>query len=183
MTASRSALIFHKIFVIIIIEKEIKQVLFHTNKFQKENDYVFRNVVGYVFALVDAVRLLGEKVGVNVSGGTVTNIKKDDYFEIYEYANKFYQNSLFTSLGKNATQYLEGRNIDKETIKKFGIGLSIQKLSLTEYLKNKKYSIDKLIDVGLTNDNGNDIFVNRIMFPIYDLSGNPVAFSGRIYNT
>lgn len=134
-------------------------------------------------SFIDAVRLLGEKVGVNVSGGTVTNIKKDDYFEIYEYANKFYQNSLFTSLGKNATQYLEGRNIDKETIKKFGIGLSIQKLSLTEYLKNKKYSIDKLIDVGLTNDNGNDIFVNRIMFPIYDLSGNPVAFSGRIYNT
>lgn len=134
-------------------------------------------------SFIDAVRLLGEKIGVNVSGGTVTNIKKDDYFEIYEYANKFYQNSLFTSLGKNATQYLEGRNIDKETIKKFGIGLSIQKLSLTEYLKNKKYSIDKLIDVGLTNDNGNDIFVNRIMFPIYDLSGNPVAFSGRIYNT
>ena len=28
-----------------------------------------------------------------------------------------------------------------------------------------------------------DIFINRIMFPIYDLSGNPVAFSGRIYNT
>ena len=134
-------------------------------------------------SFIDAVRLLGEKIGVNVSGGTVTNIKKDDYFEIYEYANKFYQNSLFTSLGKNAIQYLEGRNIDKETIKKFGIGLSIQKLSLTDYLKNKKYSIDKLIDVGLTNDNGNDIFVNRIMFPIYDLSGNPVAFSGRIYNT
>ena len=50
-------------------------------------------------------------------------------------------------------------------------------------MKNKKYSIDKLIEVGLTNDNGNDIFVSRIMFPIYDLSGNPVAFSGRIYNT
>ena len=55
--------------------------------------------------------------------------------------------------------------------------------SMTNYLKNKNYSIDKLIDVGLTNDNGNDIFINRIMFPIYDLSGNPVAFSGRIYNT
>lgn len=48
---------------------------------------------------------------------------------------------------------------------------------------NKKYSIDKLVDVGLTNENGHDIFINRIMFPIYDLSGNPVAFSGRIYNT
>lgn len=134
-------------------------------------------------SFLEAVKLLGEKVGLNLSNTTITNTKKDDYFEIYEYANKFYQNSLFTSLGKNAIEYLEGRNIDKETIKKFGIGLSIQKVSLTEYLKNKKYSIDKLIEVGLTNDNGNDIFVSRIMFPIYDLSGNPVAFSGRIYNT
>lgn len=134
-------------------------------------------------SFIDAVRLLGEKVGIGINLSNITNIKRDDYFEIYEYANKFYQNSLFTSLGKNAIEYLESRNIDKETIKKFGIGLSVQKVSLTEYLKNKKYSIDKLVEVGLTNDNGNDIFINRIMFPIYDLSGNPVAFSGRIYNT
>lgn len=134
-------------------------------------------------SFIEAVRLLGEKAGITLSNTNITSTKKDDYFEIYEYANKFYQNSLFTSLGKNAIEYLEGRNIDKETIKKFGIGLSIQKVSLTEYLKNKKYTVDKLIEVGLTNDNGNDIFVSRIMFPIYDLSGNPVAFSGRIYNT
>jgi len=134
-------------------------------------------------SFAETVKLLGEKVGITISNTNVTETKKDDYFEIYEYANKFYQNSLFTSLGKNAIEYLEGRNIDKETIKKFGIGLSIQKVSLTEYLKNKKFTVDKLIEVGLTNDNGNDIFISRIMFPIYDLSGNPVAFSGRIYNT
>ena len=134
-------------------------------------------------SFIEAVRLLGDKLGINIGSVKTSIEKKDDYFEIYEYANKFYQNSLFTSLGKNAIEYLESRNIDKETIKKFGIGLSIQKVSLTEYLKNKKYTVDKLVDVGLTNDNGNDIFINRIMFPIYDLSGNPVAFSGRIYNT
>ena len=132
----------------------------------------------------EAVRLLGERLGITVSGSSISNKNvKDDYLDIYNLANKFYQNSLFTSLGKNATQYLEGRKIDKDTIKKFGIGLSIQKVSLTDYLKNNKYSIDKLIEVGLTNDNEHDIFVNRIMFPIYDLSGNPIAFSGRIYNT
>ncbi len=134
-------------------------------------------------SFIEAVKLLGDKLGINIGTTKAVETKKDDYFEIYEYANKFYQNSLFTSLGKNAIEYLESRNIDKETIKKFGIGLSIQKVSLTEYLKNKKYTVDKLVDVGLTNDNGNDIFINRIMFPIYDLSGNPVAFSGRIYNT
>lgn len=132
----------------------------------------------------DAVRLLGEKAGISIGNNTyIGNSKRDEYFDIYDNANKFYQNSLFTNLGKNAIQYLKNRNIDRDTIKKFGIGLSVQKLSLTDYLKNKDYSIDKLIDVGLTNDNGNDIFINRIMFPIYDLAGNPVAFSGRIYNT
>ncbi len=131
----------------------------------------------------EAVRLLGEKVGIEVGGSITSDAKKDDYFDIYNIANKFYQNSLFTNLGKNAIEYLEKRNIDKETIKKFGIGLSIQKVSLTDYLVNKKYNIDKLIDCGITNDNGHDIFINRIMFPIYDLNGNPVAFSGRIYNT
>ena len=132
----------------------------------------------------DAVRLLGEKAGISIGNNTyIGNSKRDEYFDIYDSANKFYQNSLFTNLGKNAMEYLKNRNIDRDTIKKFGIGLSVQKLSLTDYLKNKNYSIDKLIDVGLTNDNGNDIFINRIMFPIYDLAGNPVAFSGRIYNT
>ena len=131
----------------------------------------------------DAVRLLGEKAGITVSSDISLKKEKDDYYDIYDNANKFYQNSLFTSLGKNALEYLENRNIDKSTIKKFGIGLSIQKVSLTEYLKNKKYDVNKLIDVGITNDSGNDIFINRIMFPICDLNGNPVAFSGRIYNT
>ena len=145
---------------------------------------VFTFVADYEkISFYEAVRLLGEKVGIEVGGSITSDAKKDDYFDIYNIANKFYQNSLFTNLGKNAIEYLEKRNIDKETIKKFGIGLSIQKVSLTDYLVNKKYSIDKLIDCGITNDNGHDIFINRIMFPIYDLNGNPVAFSGRIYNT
>ena len=131
----------------------------------------------------EAVKLLGEKLGINVGNNVISNKEKDDYFDIYNLAGKFYQNSLFTNLGKNAIEYLEDRKIDKDTIKKFGIGLSIQKVSLTDYLKSKKYEENKLIDIGLTNENGNDIFINRIMFPIHDLSGNIVAFSGRIYNT
>ncbi len=134
-------------------------------------------------SFLQAVRLLGEKVGINVGSDVSYNEKRDEYFDVYSLANKFYQNSLFTNLGKNAIEYLEKRNIDKDTIKKFGIGLSIQKVSITDYLVSKKYSIDKLVQYGITNDNGHDIFINRIMFPIYDLSGNPVAFSGRIYNT
>ena len=62
----------------------------------------------------DAVRLLGEKAGISIGNNTyIGNIKRDEYFDIYDSANKFYQNSLFTNLGKNAIQYLKNRNIEK----------------------------------------------------------------------
>ena len=62
----------------------------------------------------DAVRLLGEKAGISIGNNTyIGNSKRDEYFDIYDNANKFYQNSLFTNLGKNAIQYLKNRNIEK----------------------------------------------------------------------
>ena len=131
----------------------------------------------------DAVRLLGNQVGYNLGNAKVNKNKNAESYEIYEQACKYYQNSLNTSLGKNANEYLEKRQIDKDTIKKFKIGLSISKTSLTDYLISKGYSLNKLIELGLSNENGSDLFTNRIMFPLYDLEGNVVAFSGRIYNT
>ena len=80
-------------------------------------------------------------------------------------------------------EYLTKRQIDKESIKKFRIGLSIPKTSLTDYLLNKKIPLKELVDLGISNDNGTDLFINRIIFPLYDLDGNVVGFSGRIYNT
>lgn len=131
----------------------------------------------------DAVKVIGAKVGYNL--GTISNQKKktDNSLEIYNLACKFYQNNLNTSLGKNALEYLADRRIDKETIKKFKIGLSFSKTSLTDYLLTKEIKLKELINLGISNDNGSDLFINRIMFPLYDLEGNVVAFSGRIYNT
>jgi len=132
----------------------------------------------------DAVRLLGNKVGFAISENKSTRVKeKDEAREIYDLACRFYQNSLNTSLGKNAISYLDNRKIDKDARNKFRIGLSMSRSSLTEYLLSKNYSLNKLISLGISNDNGSDLFVNRIMFPLYDLQGNVVAFSGRIYNT
>jgi len=131
----------------------------------------------------DAVRLLGNRLGYNLGTSKVVKNKNSEAYEIYDLACRFYQNSLNTSLGKNANEYLEKRKIDKDTIKKFKIGLSMSKTSLTDYLLSKGYKLDKLIELGLSNENGSDVFVNRIMFPLYDLEGNVVAFSGRIYNT
>lgn len=131
----------------------------------------------------DAVRLLGNKIGYNLGNAKIVKDKNTKALEIYDLACRFYQNSLNTNLGKKANEYLEGRHIDKETIKKFKIGLSMAKTSLTDYLLSKGYELRQLIDLGLSNDGGTDLFVNRIMFPLYDLEGNVIAFSGRRYNT
>ncbi|MBQ9853803.1 MAG: DNA primase [Bacilli bacterium] len=132
----------------------------------------------------DAVRMLGNKVGFNLESKSSTKNKgKDESIQIYDLACKFYQNNLTTSMGKNATEYLLDRKIDKDSIKKFRIGLSASKVSLTDYLLSKNYSLNMLTKLGISSENGTDLFVNRIMFPLYDLQGNVVAFSGRIYNT
>jgi len=131
----------------------------------------------------DAVRVLGNKVGYNLGVVKPKQNKNAEDYEIYDLACRFYQNSLNTSFGKNAYDYLKTRKIDKETIKKFKIGLSMAKVSLTDYLLSKGINLKKLVDLGITNENGTDLFINRIMFPLYDLEGNVVAFSGRIYNT
>ena len=135
-------------------------------------------------SFIEAVKLLGSKVGFSLEDSKIKNknLYQEDY-EIYNFVNKFYQNNIYSSLGKNALDYLEKRNINKEIIKKFEIGLSIQKASVTDILLNKGYKFDKLVSLGISNESKNDIFVNRIMFPLYDLQGNVVGFSGRIYNT
>ena len=130
----------------------------------------------------DAIRLLAKEDGYNV--GTVTkheNPHQKDY-EIMKLAIKFYQNNINSALGNNAIKYLNDRKIDRETIKKFEIGLSITRQPLTNFLLNK-YKVEELIELGLTNDNNKDVFTDRIMIPIHDLNGNPIGFGGRIYQT
>lgn len=145
---------------------------------------VFTFVADYEhIGFYDAVRLLGNQVGYNLGQAKAIKNKNAEAYEIYDKACKFYQNNLNTTFGKNANEYLEQRKIDKDTVKKFKIGLSLSKAPVTDFLLNKDISLKKLVDLGISNDNGSDLFINRIMFPLYDLEGNVVAFSGRIYNT
>lgn len=132
----------------------------------------------------EAVSLLGNKLGYKLDTKSYKDNNKNSIdYDIYKFAVKFYQNNLNSSLGKNAMEYLLNRKITKETIKKFEIGLSISRIPLTNFLLNKKYKLDKLIDLGLSNTMSNDIFQDRIMVPLHDLTGNVVGFSGRIYQT
>jgi len=129
----------------------------------------------------EAINLLATEDGLEIQNNYKENPHTKDY-EILNLAIKYYQNNINSELGRNAIEYLEKRQIDRETIKKFEIGLSISNQPLTPFLLNK-YDINNLIDLGLSNTEAKDIFNDRIMIPIHDLSGNPIGFGGRIYQT
>jgi len=143
-----------------------------------------------------AVELLADIEGVNVQyeeTGTYTrrsentisyNEKQELYDCIKDSANYYYKNLMKSNRPLN---YLLDRGLNKETIKKFGLGYSMNEFdNLLNYLtKEKKYSTNTLIKAGLvrTKDNGGvyDYFRDRIMFPIQDVNGKLIAFGGRIF--
>ncbi len=132
----------------------------------------------------DALEILANKAGVTLSNNTVARktTKYDKFYEIYELANKFYQNNINTKEGISAKEYLKNRNINEDIIKEFEIGLSLDSMdSLTKLLTKKGYDDLTLDRIGLSSNN-HDLFINRIMVPIQDMNGRVVAFSGRVYN-
>lgn len=131
----------------------------------------------------EALRYLGEKVGVNVSSVNIVKktTKFDHLYEAYNFAVKYFQNNLSASVGKEARAYLSKRGINEEAIKEFEIGLSLESRDdLTKLLVSKKYELSTLNKIGLSSDD-HDIYDDRIMFPLYDVSGQVVGFSGRTY--
>lgn len=130
-----------------------------------------------------ALYLLAKRSGINVSNNLVkTNNKNDKFYEIYNIAEKYYQNNLNTSLGLEAKSYLHNRGIDDELIKHFKIGLSLKEQDgLVNLLVKKSYSIKDISLIGLSNMD-KDLYINRIMFPLFNTNGDTIGFSGRIYN-
>ena len=131
----------------------------------------------------EALSYLAERTGVMLKA---TNFKeKEDvhkpWYDAYVLASKYYQNNLNTALGKDAREYLLSRQITDEVIKEFEIGLSLNdQNALCNFLLKKGYNYNTLEEIGLASDN-HDIYLNRITFPLYDINGRVVGFSGRIY--
>lgn len=152
---------------------------------------VFKFVMDYEnISFIEAVRILANKAGISISLQNTNFSKKDkneDIYAIYELSQKLYQNNINTSLGSKAKEYLIKRDINADIIKEFGIGLSLkEKELLTNFLIKKKYPIETILKSGLVAQNSQgyyDMYYNRIMFPLWDLNGQVVGFSGRIYDT
>lgn len=113
--------------------------------------------------------------------------KEDDtlklYREIMKSAHEYFCEQIFKNIGRDALEYLVGRGITPELIKRFGLGYAPNKKNeLTEFLLGKGYELGKLIDLGLTKENEMgtyDSFRNRVVFPIFSLENQVIAFGGR----
>lgn len=152
---------------------------------------VFNFVANYEkVSFVSAVKKVAQKIGINLDINVKDDYKPKDtkydkYYKMFDITNKYYQNNIKSVYGKKAIEYLHNRKINDDIINEFEIGLSMNDNNVSKLLEKKGYDVNELIDIGLCGKKDNfiyDIFRNRIMFPLYNLDGKPVGFSGRIYN-
>lgn len=137
----------------------------------------------------EALKILTDITGISIAGIDVKSSKRDinkNLYDIYDVSSKLYINNLNTNYGVSAKDYLHNRGISDDLIEEFEIGLALKEKDLLVRLLTKKgFSNKDMVDSGLivSNDYGlSDIYYNRIMFPLYDVSGRIVGYSGRIYN-
>ncbi|KZE40092.1 DNA primase [Bhargavaea cecembensis] len=144
-------------------------------------------------SFVEAVAKLGARTGVEVEAGEAAGGERQmppghrKLLDAHRYAAEFYHHLLLNTVeGEEALEYLYGRGFTKETIEKFGIGWSLgNRESLVTLLRRKGFSDEEIAEAGLAiiPENGNgafDRFRNRVMFPLHDMNGKTVGFSGRV---
>ena len=163
------------------------------------------NAVGFVMAMeqcsfADAIKQLGKKYHIEVPERQMTaeeQQRQDDresMFVVNDFANKWFQEQLWETKEGQAIglSYFRERGLRDDIIRKYQLGYSPEKGSpLATALKKKGFSerfilndVDTKIGVGVVgkSEDGRiyDRFRDRVMFPIFTVSGKPVAFAGRI---
>lgn len=136
-------------------------------------------------SFMEAVKELGKKYNVQLSEINDKNEEKlEKYNIIMNESLEFYKKQIFELNGKEALKYLSERGLDTNLIKEYQLGYANSKWNeLHNFLINKGYDDDALLELGLIkkNEEGNiyDAFRNRIIFPIFSVSGRVIAFGGR----
>lgn len=111
--------------------------------------------------------------------------KRKDLTEVVAFAATWYARQLDAPAGREARDYLKGRGLEALTIETFGLGYAPDdRESLAAAAKEQGIEMPQLIEAGLYRkpDDGRSpypLFRNRIMFPINDRRGRPIAFGGR----
>ncbi len=120
---------------------------------------------------------------------TPENQQRRSLLQLHSKAAELYHHILVnTKIGEPALNYLLERGLTQELIETFQIGFAPQKRDfLSQVFKNEQLDETLFEPSGLfvQRDNGTflDRFYQRIMFPINDLQGNVIAFSGRLLKT
>lgn len=133
---------------------------------------------------VEAVEILAQRAGLEVPReyDPQANIKSRLY-EVVAAAADFFHKNLLSEYGKTARKYLNDRGVGAETVKKFQLGLSPSGNALTQYLREKGFTLQMLEQASLSISRGDgyrDLFRERLMFPIFDVRSRPVAFGARL---
>lgn len=156
---------------------------------------------GDVFAFVmekeglgfmETLRLLAPKVGVVLKYENPEEYsKRNRIIDILELAGKYYAHVLTTPTGQKAKEYLLRRELKENIIQDWGLGYSpdswdsLYKFLQARPLVGKKYTDDEMLEAGLIikKEGGRgyyDRFRDRIMFPIWNVNNNIIAFTARI---
>ena len=136
----------------------------------------------------EAVRTLAAEAGMQPYRFSNFDQKKDLRFQTYksiinDYSNNFHQ-QLFNSNTREAADYLSKRGVKKNAIEEFQLGYVPWQNNYYEELL-KKYSEDEINLTGLYYKNDKtgkyiDRFNSRILFPVNNITGDTIAFGGRI---
>ena len=140
-----------------------------------------------------AVEFLAKRAGITITVDDreqEKGIGKKRVLEMNLAAAKYFRSCLFDpNMGKSGMEYLAGsRKLSPVIIKRFGLGYAPNSFdSLAKHLKSMGYK-DEEIQVAFLgrkmekNDRAwtNDMFRNRVMFPIINTSGDVIAFGGRV---
>ncbi len=136
---------------------------------------------------IESVKLLAERSGVTLpQDGYDDSMQKlkNTVYDINRETARFFHQHLMTPEGKWALDYLLSRGLTISTIKRFGLGAAPDSWdALINHLKSKGFSIDDMLTANVIGKSQRgsyyDRFRKRVMFPIINIRGNVVAFSGR----
>jgi DNA primase len=133
----------------------------------------------------ESLGILAKKAGVQLrktQKHAAASGVKEHMLGLHKDASVFYQQCLQKS--PKALAYLKKRGITGEVQNLFSLGYAPGKWdSLFSYLRKKKFEAEKIRKAGLAVQGSKgyyDTFRDRIIFPIFSLSGDIIAFGGRV---
>ena len=137
--------------------------------------------ISFPESVVEVSKIIGKPIEYEAAPKKVS--KNQPYYDVLNsmiaYATYLLSGS---KLGEKAFGYLQSRGIDKEIIDYFNIGYNPENNVIYKYLNSQKYTDENIIKSGVCRmlDNGMaDVFYNRIVFPIHNMYGEPIAFTAR----